>query len=1079
MTTKFFTNDDGNTLFEKFKGVLGANMGVIHHFDALVGYLRSSGYFKVRPLLEDVPHIRILVGINVDKLMAETQSKHQLFLTKKEETKEELLAMLIQDIQQSNYNKINEIGIIQFMEDCVSGKVIMKAHPTRNIHAKIYIFRPENFNEHSLVKSVITGSSNFTDSGLGTRQHSNYEFNVQLSDFDDVKFATDEFEKLWAESVDILPVDIKDLKKKTYINDEYTPYQLYIKFLLEYFGTSIEYNPDLAGDLPQGFKKLTYQVDAVSDGYAKMMKHGGFILADVVGLGKTVVATLIMKRYWFYLFSKNHASKVLIVTPPAILPSWEETLKKFEFSHYDIITTGSLAKITEPEKYDLVIVDEAHKFRSDYTEMYQELERICKSKTRMQDEDGERINKKIILVSATPLNNKPDDIANLVYLFQNRRNSTLEIKNLESFFAPRAKEYKNLYKQQESVARYKTEVIYQEIRDAVVMPLTVRRTRRDLTENEQYGEDLKEQGISFPTVEKPRKLLYRLDESLETLYDETIGIIEKQLGYYRYRAIEFIDFVKYPQYSKKALLASTQLAKIMKILLLKRLDSSFFAFKKSLDKFTKATQAMITMFENNRIYIAPKQNVSDYILEGREDELIDLMDKLIAQGRDVVQCEKADFDDVLLEHLRNDYHILSALNAQWQQVTADPKFDEFLKRMKDELFDEKINREKKLVVFSESTDTTGYLLENLKANGFIKILSVNSSNRDTLKDIVKQNFDENSAVRKNDFSIILTTEVLAEGVNLHRSNIIVNYDTPWNSTRLLQRTGRVNRIGTVAKSIFIYNFFPTSQVNDGIELERKAKQKLHAFHTALGEDSQIYSEEESPESFGLFDKTAEEDKSEELELLMELRKFRISKPEEFEKIKKMPLRARVGRRDDSRSQQTVVYIRSRRRNGFYLAKQDGSIVQLSFLATARMFRAGEKERPVQLHDQHHEHVSKAMNFNLRAIDMQETFNITTRKVPPQESKAIGILQSLVKSVPEEHKVLINNGIERIREGTFAALHRSVNDMHKQAQKERMSMDKYIEKNIEILAGFDLSQRKKSTQIDYTSTAEIVLSESFI
>lgn len=140
---------------------------------------------------------------------------------------------------------------------------------------------------------------------------------------------------------------------------------------------------------------------------------------------------------------------------------------------------------------------------------------------------------------------------------------------------------------------------------------------------------------------------------------------------------------------------------------------------------------------------------------------------------------------------------------------------------------------------------------------------VDSKSRKEKMPIIRSNFDANilKSEQKNDFNIVLSTEVLAEGINLHRANVIVNYDTPWNSTRLMQRIGRVNRIGSIAKEVFVYNFYPTAKVNNDIELEKKAIMKLQAFHAALGEDSQIYSPDEEIETFGLFDHELEEEKA--------------------------------------------------------------------------------------------------------------------------------------------------------------------------------------------------------------------------
>ena len=192
MSTKFFTNKDDNNLIKKFEGVF-KNQSV-HYFDALIGYFRASGYFNLRPFLENVPEIRILVGINVDDLSAEAQRKGQLYLENTDKTKEEYLKFVADDIAKAHYKKETEDGILQFIEDIVSKKVIIKAHGKRALHAKIYIFRPNPFNEHTN-GSVITGSSNLTEAGLGTNNASNYEFNVLLKDYEDVVFATKEFEE--------------------------------------------------------------------------------------------------------------------------------------------------------------------------------------------------------------------------------------------------------------------------------------------------------------------------------------------------------------------------------------------------------------------------------------------------------------------------------------------------------------------------------------------------------------------------------------------------------------------------------------------------------------------------------------------------------------------------------------------------------------------------------------------------------------------------------------------------------------------------------------------------------------------
>ncbi len=278
-----------------------------------------------------------------------------------------------------------------------------------------------------------------------------------------------------------------------------------------------------------------------------------------------------------------------------------------------------------------------------------------------------------------------------------------------------------------------------------------------------------------------------------------------------------------------------------------------------------------------------------------------------------------------------------------------------------------------MVVFSESQETTDYLSKELKKAGFDKILVCSSKNRKDIFPLIKANFDANlkKEEQKDDYNIVISTEVLAEGVNMHRANVIVNYDTPWNSTRLMQRIGRVNRIGSTAKEVHIFNFFPTAKVENDIELQKKAILKLQAFHSALGEDSQIYSDEEIVESFGLFDKNAQEERDEKLRILLELRKFKEENPEVFKKIKNMTLRARTGRENHELHDTTITFIRSEKRNSFLLVKENNEPQELTFLQAEEIYRANKEEKSVSLTENHHTQVEKAIALFKQQLEVEK------------------------------------------------------------------------------------------------------------
>lgn len=1087
MGTNFFTNEKENTLLEKIEGVFKYKK--VHFFDALVGYFRASGYFRIRKFIQQTPRIRILVGINVDKLTYLANQQGLLFNPNSEQSQEEFFNEIKKNIQEAKYDKEVEDGMYQFIEDIVSGRIEMRIHPKQNIHAKIYIFREEVYHPHGY-GSVITGSSNLTEAGL----EKNFEFNVELRYDDDIQFATETFERLWAESVEIDITHIEKIKTESYLNTDFTPYEVYLKFLLEYFGKSIDFDPNSVSDLPKGYKKLSYQIDAVNDGYSKMMKHNGFFLSDVVGLGKTIVSALIAKKFFFANGFPMHRSYTLIIVPPALKEGWERTMTEFKLDNYKIITNGSLHKLKNPSLYDLVIVDEAHKFRSDTASMYNELQKLCKTKTLHAD--GSLHDKKVILVSATPLNNRPEDIANLVYLFQDSKDSTLEEGNLQRFFREQIDKYKRAkdLKDIELISK-EVKAIYEKIRVKVVEPLTVRRTRTDLMENEAYRKDLEKQNVHFPDVKAPHKIYYQLDTELEELYDKTIRYLKGKekgtLKYYRYQAIKYLLPPKKNKY-KKADLISIQLAGIMKTLLVKRIDSSFYAFKQSLKRYYQANKVMLDMFEKGVICIAPNLKVNELLSEGREDELIRQIEEAQYTDPTIEVCTPEDFEIIFIDGLKQDGQILKELVEAWDKVTYDPKLDIFINEyMKGKLFDKSINQEGKLVIFSESKETTKYLSDALRANGFNRVLTVQSDNRNDKMPALEANFDANyKGEKKNDYNIVISTEVLAEGVNLHRANVIVNYDTPWNSTRLMQRIGRVNRIGSTAKEVHIFNFFPTAKVNNDIELEKKAKMKLFAFHAALGEDSQIYSTDESPESFGLFDKNVDEERDEKLRYLMWLRQLKEENPDLIKRINKMPLRARVGRKSKLIPISTIVFIRNKRRDAFTFIREDGSIEELTFLEAVKEFEARTEEKAIPLHDRHHEQVAKAIEI---FSEKEEEAKAVTKKVVtnqgPNEKKALAYLDGFVHvpNITDEEVDLIEKAKRAISTGKFQQLQRDINKLQNAVKKAPVKTVVLLERMMKIITSYPLEHVELN---DFEAQAiskkryvkelmpEIIISESF-
>lgn len=890
--------------------------------------------------------------------------------------------------------------------------------------------------------------------------------------------------------------------------------------LIEYFGKRVDYDPyniDLL--LPPKYIRLKYQSDAANQGYAIMMKHNGFVLADVVGLGKTIIACMIIKKF---IYENGTHTRILVVVPPAIEDSWRRTVKDFELdNHFTFITLGSLHKILDrnnysypnPEEIDLIAVDESHKFRNDYTEMYLALQEICKMPRSRTAENGDN-RKKVILISATPLNNRPQDIENQLYLFQDRRNSTLEnIRNLQDYFKPINEQYKKLASEKKLNIK-KLKALFQKLRDDVVEPLVIRRTRTDIESNKEYLEDLDTQGIKFPKVGDPIPLYYELDGKLSELFFDTVSLITNLdedgnkvdgLGYYRYRAIEFLAKEEDKKMYGNVESISGRLSAIMKTLLVKRLESSFYAFTQSLSRFQKAIDNMIGMFDDNRIFIAPDLDINKLLEEGLSYDEIEA--KINEKGGNNKEYRKDSFDIKFVALLKLDKGKVDDLIDRWKKVKKDPKLIEFAKQMQDEFFQPKKNLSGKLIIFSESKETAEELTDKLSKITKKKVLTVSAANRKFVENTLRDNFDANLEEEKwqYDYDIIITTEVLAEGINLHRSNLIVNYDVPWNSTRLMQRIGRVNRIGSRAERIYVYNYYPSAHGDAQINLVNNALRKLQAFHTAFGEDNKVFSILEEKGEGALFGNKIQKEESEILKYLNELRDFRKKHPKIFNEISKIPNKARCGRKVQEDRQLTLLdfesgelnyplqnttltYLKSENHPGiFCLITPELNIIEMNFLQAVKLFKATDAEKAIELHTLHHKQTLAGLEYFKSEKNQENVKTVSRKNLSPAENKAISNINAILKIAPTEQKrMALIRALDIIKKGTFASkgLPKSINDYFASNGILLKEPEKFIDQLfITVLDRYDLSSTsEEGQQSDKTNRGivnpQIVLTQSF-
>ena len=839
------------------------------------------------------------------------------------------------------------------------------------LHSKCYIFYGVNEKEQREVAYGIIGSSNFTQKGL----EGNSELNILEIDPNNItnlnpRFAKDKthlmwFNEKWKDSKPweeqfLLLVNqskmgtvIQPAQNENPQSEELTPYELYIKLLQTKFGDLVDKNLDevIESYLPNSYERYDYQIDAVKQCFSTMKEHGGFMLADVVGLGKTVVGALIIKHFLQFPDDDGRERKVLIITPPAIQSAWKDTIAVFDKNasdkmetYIDYITTGSIGKLNDGmsveedtdddnndtgdfeeelkhENYGLILIDESHKFRNSGTVMYAALDNLI---AQIGADTG--VYPYIGLLSATPQNNRPDDLKNQIYLFERTHNETSLTKansgNLENFFSEISAEYSAIIHSDSSTPpeerNRRLKEISKQIRDCVLTDIMVRRTRTDV--QKYYSEDMKREKIKFPQIKGPVSLNYTMDRELSKLFADTIDYIspseeyklrsDKYLSYYRYRAIQYlVDENNKRKYdargSRDADTLAEQLANIMMINLVKRLESSFSAFYQSLLNLRQYTQNMIEMWNSNNVFICPQINVNEELnykakeeKRGKKvtfancvDDIRQKINKLNDEGRNddernhEYSCK--DFKAEYIDLLNHDYEILCELCDRWAKNTEDPKLDVFKEKLNSELFNSETNTSHKLVIFSEAIDTVETIKRVAENKGY-RVLMITAANRNALEHVIRENFDANygkkdGEVQKNDYDVIVTTEVLAEGINLHRANVILNYDTPWNSTRLMQRIGRVNRIGTKQDYVYVYNFKPSDEGDAEIKLVQKAYTKLQSFHTLFGEDNKVYTEEEEVSHYDLNTMVNGEESPLE-KYIYELKKFKEENPERYEYI---------------------------------------------------------------------------------------------------------------------------------------------------------------------------------------------------
>ncbi len=866
-----------NTMLEALKKALPASESV----DILTAFFYFSGFKLIANELKD-KKIRILVGKYIDPaemqtMMAEAKQNPNFTLDKYEArgsrpTRNKQKQLYIDGFVEF-FNKSalyddsdDQVAYKVFEEKLKDGTLEIKLCNGQQNHAKDYILH--NKDRSQSPGTVIFGSANFTFQGLQGQGELCDTFTDQAT-FE--KHDT-HFNQLWgdAEAIDIQSMESDEtfmdtIQKKLWIHSVPDPYKVYVRILHELFGKELENDIHTPQDITYGqFSNLEYQIDAIKMGIDRVQKYDGVLIADVVGLGKSVIGSAI---------AHNLDMPVVVIAPPHLISQWEDYQEQFNLRGARVYSTGKIAEVYEhyakASRPTLFILDEAHRYRNEDTNDYKLLHQVVRSHPE----------NKVILLTATPFNNRPEDVFALLKLFQTPSRSTIRsVDNLSLRFRDLIDQYKQLQKLRRGKASQediddKAMSISSELRRLIEM-VVIRRSRLDLRRLTRYREDLERQGIDFANVVGPELLDYNLGE-LSGLYVETLNQITGEsaddgFSGARYKPTSYLTddkifLEKYGEYFDDTTLKTAQinLSKFMRKLLVTRFESSKFAFKSTLEKMIHSNEIIVRWWEEaGRVPIMKKGDIPDpeVFEENTDDEFTEAVDEITKDDvfertsqNGLLTVEKELFEEAYIESVKSDQQLLEAIHQKWFGSGArkdDPKLDGVADRVR-QLLSESPSR--KIVIFSAYADTTEYLEREFKTRGFDRVLGYTAKVGTTqMKNIIRQNFDAGLPKDKqlDDYDILIATDALSEGFNLHRAGIIINYDIPYNPTRVIQRIGRINRINKkVFDNIYIYNCFPTAFGEAEIGVKQISTLKIKLINNVIGNDTKTLTSDEELKSF--------------------------------------------------------------------------------------------------------------------------------------------------------------------------------------------------------------------------------------
>lgn len=942
MSNNFITNSAENaTLKKRLEKLITASQ----ELKFLVGFFYFSGWQEIYKKLQDNPdvNLKILVGLQVDKYLSSivevglqddslSQEEHFTQFMKS-------MGFAINNAEMDNEAFYNQIEFfIQLLDE---GRLIIRKTLNPN-HAKVYLFSYNNTLAETLDSKgqFITGSSNLTKAGL----HSQEEFNVEIKDYG-FESAEAYFDELWETAVPITEAEngtkiIIDFLKNKSQASLITPFEAYALILKTYIELqeAKKINDAITRLLDEnGFEKYQYQLDAVNQALNVIETYNGVIIADVVGLGKSVIASLIANQM---------GKRGLILCPPGLIGSkkensgWWEYWNRFKLYNWDIESSGNLEAVAESIQknnleYQVIIVDEAHKFRNQDTSAYEALMDICRGK-------------QVILLSATPFNNSPADVFSLLKLFIVPGASGITIEaDLEGRFNAynyRFKRLSNILKNHNSVQQEKrdkarkdyiklfgeSEVDISKVKADVhkmandikniITPIVIRRNRLDLKTDFEYKKEIK----NLSEIKDPVEQFYELTKEQSDFYNRIILDYFSESGHFKgaiYKPFEYEnlpkDEDKLSEDDNRAFQQQRNLFDFMRRLLVKRFESSFGAFERSIQRFLRTNRMVLSFIEHSGRYVMDRKvieniyddtdDVDDFTFRAIKEALEEFERNAVNHTKPkhtkIYDIDTFEFKKEFLNDIKSDIKLFERIEAEIKElkiIKNDPKRKAVLETIKDVL-SQQLNPKRKIILFSEYTDTVRHLQKYFEKELLGRTMFCDGGITKTFAKELDANFNAKYEEQVDDYDVLVTSDKLSEGFNLNRAGLIINYDIPWNPTRVIQRVGRINRMSVkVFDELFIYNFFPTDQGADIVKSREIAQQKMFLIHSALGEDSKMFDADEEPTPSGLFNKiSTNPEENDELSTSTIIRndynEIVESHPDVIKKIKDLPNRVKTAK----------------------------------------------------------------------------------------------------------------------------------------------------------------------------------------